>query len=400
LVPGLVVLVTRFMLRLLSPLLGSTARIAIRDISAGISRTGMAVAALTVAVSVTVGVGVMVSSFRETVSVWLGQYLSGDIYVSTLDRNGSGLTGALKSRLQSLSGVASVTPSRIGSIETEFGPVRMLALTSTETDTRLPIKHAVSNVETLFLQGKGLMISEPLAYHQQLKTGDTIGVLTAAGEQQLVVLGVYYDYTTSSGMIALHRDAYRQLWNDERISGLTIYKEKNANQVDLLNDVKEIITGEGEQVRVSSNQEIRETALTVFDRTFAITHVLRLLAVLVAFVGVLSALMALQLERTREFAILRATGMTPRQISLMILGQTALMGLLAGLLSIPLGLLMADILVDVINRRAFGWSLQQKVPVGVLTEAVLLALVAAILAGAYPSRKAASISPAQALREE
>jgi putative ABC transport system permease protein len=400
LVPGLVVLVTRLLLSVLSSLLGSTARIAIRDINAGISRTGMAVAALTVAVSVTVGVGVMVSSFRQTVIVWLGQYLSGDIYVSTLDRNGSGLTQALHTRLQSIAGVASVTPSRIGSIETEFGPVRMLALTPTENDTRLPLKDCVADVASLFYQGKGVMISEPLAYHQQLSTGDTIGILTATGEQQLAVLGVYYDYTTSSGMIALHREAYRQLWNDERISGLTVYKEDSTDQVDLFNEVRQIVTGEGEQIRVSSNQEIRETALAVFDRTFAITHVLRMLAILVAFVGVLSALMALQLERTKEFAILRATGMTPRQITTMILGQTGLMGLMAGLLSIPLGLLMADILIDVINRRAFGWSLLQQIPPGVIAEALLLALIAAVFAGVYPSLHAASIAPAEALREE
>lgn len=399
-VPGMVVLVTRLLLRILSPLLGSTARIALRDINAGISRTGMAVAALTVAVSVTVGVGVMVSSFRETVSVWLGQYLSGDIYVSTLDRNGSGLTPALKSRLQALAGVASVAPSRIENIETEFGPVRLIALTPTENDTRLPLKHSVEGVAELFYQGKGVLISEPLAYHQQLSSGDSITVLAAKGEQQLRILGVYYDYTTSRGMIAMHREAYRELWNDERISGFTIYKEENADQANLLDAVRKILTSEADQIRVSSNQEIRETAMAVFDRTFAITHVLRLLTILVAFVGVLSALMALQLERTREFAILRATGMTPRQISVMILGQTGLMGLLAGLLSIPLGLLMADILIDVINRRSFGWSMLHRLPAGVLAEAVFLALIAAVLAGVYPALKAASISPAQALREE
>lgn len=399
-VPGMVVLMTRLLLRILSPLLGSTARIAIRDINAGISRTGMAVAALTVAVSVTVGVGVMVSSFRETVSVWLGQYLSGDIYVSTLDSNGSGLTPALKSRFQALAGVASVAPSRIENIETEFGPVRLIALTPTENDTRLPLKQSVEGVAELFYQGKGILISEPLAYHQQLGPGDSITVLAAKGEQQLRILGVYYDYTTSRGMIAVHREAYRQIWNDERISGFTIYKEGNADQGKLLDAVREVLTSEAEQIRVSSNQEIRETAMAVFDRTFAITHVLRLLAILVAFVGVLSALMALQLERTREFAILRATGMTPRQISVMILGQTGLMGLLAGLLSIPLGLLMADILIDVINQRSFGWSMQHRLPAGVLAEAVFLAVIAAVLAGVYPALKAASISPAQALREE
>ena len=151
---------------------------------------------------------------------------------------------------------------------------------------------------------------------------------------------------------------------------------------------------------MSSKREIRDIAIVVFDRTFEITHVLRILAIVVAFVGVLSALMALQLERTREFAILRATGMTPKQISLMIFGQTSLMGMLAGLMSIPLGLIMANILIEVINRRSFGWSMLHHLPHTILAEALVLAIVAATLAGVYPALKASSISPAQALREE
>jgi len=400
LVPGMVIAIVRLLLRVFSPLLGNTGHIAIRDINRGISRTGMAVAALTVAVSVTVGVGVMVDSFRETVNIWLGQYLSGDIYVSTLDRNGPGLTSALRSRLATLPGVAMGSPSRVDDIETEFGPLHMLALTPTGNDTRLPLKDSVADVTRLFYEGKGIMISESLAFHHQLGVGDRMTVLVDKGAVKLRILGVYYDYTTSNGMIAMRWEMYRKLWNDERVTGYTIYKQTDANRQVLLDSVKATLAAEGEQLRVASNQEIREAAMAVFDRTFAITHVLRLLAVLVAFVGVLSALMALQLERTREFAILRATGMTPRELAKLILGQTGFMGMLAGLLSIPLGLLMADILIEVINRRAFGWSMLHQVPTAILIEAVLLALFAALIAGVYPSIKAASISPAVALREE
>ncbi|MEH6559143.1 MAG: FtsX-like permease family protein [Oceanicoccus sp.] len=400
LVPVFLILATRSLLRLFSPWLNSTARIAIRDISAGISRTGMAVAALTVAVSVTVGVGVMVSSFRETVNLWLGQYLSADIYISTADRSGTGLTQSLIVQLQAIPGVSSVSPSRVTTIETQFGPIRTIATTPIKGTSSLPLKHSVNNALTLFDQGKGVMITEPLAYHQQLAPGDSINVVTNEGTKALSILGVYYDFTSSTGMIALHRNAYRQWWNDERISTLSIYRDADANQMEVLKAIKMVLKDEDKQIRVSSNREIREVAIAVFDRTFEITRVLRILAIVVAFVGVLSALMALQLERTREFAILRATGMTPKQIGLMIFGQTSLMGVLAGIMSIPLGLVMANILIDVINRRSFGWSMLYHMPTTVLVEALLLAIFAAALAGIYPALKASSISPAQALREE
>jgi putative ABC transport system permease protein len=140
--------------------------------------------------------------------------------------------------------------------------------------------------------------------------------------------------------------------------------------------------------------------MRIFDRTFAITQVLRLLTIGVAFVGVLSALMALQLERTREQAVLRATGVTPAQLSRLTLLQTGLIGLYAGLLSLPLGWLMSEVLIEVINRRAFGWSIMTRLPPAAVIEALLLALGAALLAGLYPAWRMGKVQPAQALREE
>jgi len=157
---------------------------------------------------------------------------------------------------------------------------------------------------------------------------------------------------------------------------------------------------EGQEVIIRSNQGLREASLEVFDRTFTVTVVLRLLAVLVAFVGVLSALMALQLERSRELAVLRANGMTPRQLWQYVTSQTGVMGLMAGLLAVPLGLILATVLVYVINRRSFGWTLQFNITPEILLQAVALALVAALLAGLYPSYKMAQANPADALREE
>ena len=128
--------------------------------------------------------------------------------------------------------------------------------------------------------------------------------------------------------------------------------------------------------------------------------VLRLLAGLVAFIGVLSALLALQLERARELAVLRANGLTPSQVWHLVTAQTGLLGLAAGLLSLPVGLTLAAVMVYVINRRSFGWTIHLEVPPSVLGEAVLLALTAALLAGLYPAWKMARTSPALALREE
>jgi len=140
--------------------------------------------------------------------------------------------------------------------------------------------------------------------------------------------------------------------------------------------------------------------MEIFDRAFAITSSLRLLAVIVAFIGVLSALMSLQLERGRELGTLRATGMTRTQLWLLTLLETGLMGTVAGLLALPAGYVLAWILVYVINVRSFGWTLQIDMQLEYFLQAPVVAIGAALLAGIYPALRAGNIAIAAALREE
>lgn len=140
--------------------------------------------------------------------------------------------------------------------------------------------------------------------------------------------------------------------------------------------------------------------LTIFDRTFAITVALRLLATVVAFIGVLNALFLLQFEKKRELGILRALGLTGRQLRQMIFLETGLMGLVAGLLAIPTGYALSLVLVYVINRRSFGWTLQMLVEPSVLLQGVLIAMAAAMLAAVYPAIRLSSIPAAEEIRYE
>jgi putative ABC transport system permease protein len=158
--------------------------------------------------------------------------------------------------------------------------------------------------------------------------------------------------------------------------------------------------GGDQDLLIRPNRALREASLEIFDRTFAITAVLRVVATVVAVVGVLSALMALQLERARELGVLRAQGLTPWELWRLVLAETGLLGLIAGVLAVPVGVGLAQVLVHVINRRAFGWSIETVVPVHVLIEATGLAVVAALAAGVYPAWRMARTPPAPALRHE
>jgi putative ABC transport system permease protein len=170
--------------------------------------------------------------------------------------------------------------------------------------------------------------------------------------------------------------------------------------VDDLIDNLTSATANDQGLLIRSNRSLRQASLDVFDQTFTVTAVLRLLTILVAFIGVLTALMALQLERAREISVLRANGMTPSQVHRMVTTQTGLMGLLSGLLSVPLGLLLAWLLIFVINQRSFGWTLQFEIDLMVLGQAVLLAVIAALLAGWFPGRSMSRMNATEALRFE
>lgn len=388
---------------LLDAVLGIVGRMAARGVPAALSRTGPAVGALAVAVSVTVGLGVMIDSFRGTVEAWLGWTLRADVYVAApgllSNRPGGALPRGLTARIREAEGVAAVSTYRGVEVRDGAAGVRVVAMDlAPESRERYRFRDAVPDLWERVGSG-AVLISEPYAHRRGLGAGDTIRLLSPRGRRPFAVAGVFRDYGSERGVVMMDREDYDRWWDDPSVSSAGIFVVPGA-AADAVRRRIEAAVPEGETVVVRSSGALREASLRVFDRTFLITGVLRLLAFVVAFVGVLSALMALQLERGRELAVLRATGLTPGQVWPLVTSQTGLMGAVAGIVAIPAGLALAAVMIFVVNRRSFGWTLGMEVGGDVLVEALLLAIVAALLAGLYPAHRMARTSPALALREE
>jgi putative ABC transport system permease protein len=381
-------------------------RLAGRGILRSLSRTGPAVAALTVAVSATVGVGVMIGSFRTTVTLWLEQTLTSDIYISApsavSNRAATALPDGILERLDAIAGIAGISRGRSVQVDGRRGGVELLAVRMADHSVQgFRFKdRPLDRVWYRFAREPLVLISEPYANRHGLDAGANLELFTARGWQDFTVGGVFYDYGTDQGKLVMHQPLYTRLWNDPRISAVGIRVQDRVALSEVLEAVQNAMSPLGDGVQVRPTREIREHSLEVFDRTFAVTRVLRLLALGVAFIGILSALLALHLEQAREYAILRASGATPGQMWLLVSLQSALMGLFSGLFALPLGWLMSDILINVVNLRSFGWTMQTILPPGILLEAVVLALVAALLAGLYPAWRIAGSPPAAALRDE
>jgi putative ABC transport system permease protein len=250
-----------------------------------------------------------------------------------------------------------------------------------------------------FEHDDAVLVSEPYAWRHAVSAGDRIMLMTDSGERTFTIAGTYRSYDVNAGALLMSRRTYDRFWNDPAIDSVGLFLRPGTNADDVLPQLQHI-GREGPQLMMRSNREIRALSLDVFDRTFIITDVLYWLATGVALIGILGAMLALQLERGRELAVLRALGMTPAQLGGMVSLQTAAIGLLSGLAAVPLGLVMAWVLITVINRRAFGWQMDVQLSWQVLLTAVAFSVGAALLAGLYPAYRAASSRPALAMREE
>ena len=390
---------------LLDRLFGVLGRMAARGVVTNLSRTGVAIAALMVAVAATVGVGLMIDSFRGTVEDWLTQSLQADVYVQppslVFRRSTATLDSTVVERLQDVDGVAGAYSVRRVDVQAGVGRTELVAIEpGPETEDVYRFKAGdPDEIWPRFRNSASVFISEPYSYRHDLSVGDTVRLQTDRGRHPFPIEGIYYDYGSDLGVVMMSRSTYTRFYDDRGRSGLAFYAAEGRDVDALIADMRAAVSGL-QDVIIRSNRGLRETSLKVFDRAFTITTVLRILAIVVAFIGVLSALMALELEREREMGVLRATGMTPPQLGGYVTLQTGLMGAIAGLLSLPLGYALAYVLVFVINKRSFGWTLQLTVSTEILVQALVLAVGAALLAGLYPAWSMAQASPATALRDE
>ncbi|MFN7588353.1 MAG: ABC transporter permease, partial [Planctomycetota bacterium] len=248
--------------------------------------------------------------------------------------------------------------------------------------------------------GDGAWISEPMAFRRGLRVGDVLTIRGSDGPVTLPIAAIYRDYSNERGEVIVGASWLQQHLRAP-VTALSFEAAAGVDVEPLAATLRAAAaTADTQAVSVRVQGELRSSSLQVFDRTFAITGVMRLLCLCVAFVGIYAAFAALQLERAGEIGLLRCLGARPRQIGLVVLGQTALLGLCAGLLALPLGVLLGHVLAHVINRVSFGWTLVTvSVPWSALGEVLVLAIVAATLAGLQPAWRFARMRPAEGLRE-
>jgi len=394
---------------LLGRLLGPLGRMAPRNIVRSLSRTSVAVAALMLAVSVIVGVSTMVGSFRQTFASWLDETLRTDVYVSSPSVTSGRPSGTLPPDsvgiLSNWPGVRDAVQTRYAAV---FAPdwgreVELMAVTGDISDGKRSYAWISGDKGTLwrrFLAGEGVMLSQPMVLRQALATPPPpVTLMTDAGPQTFPVLAVFSDYTSDQGVVLMNQASYRAHWQDQDVTTLALLLKKDVNADAVIDQLHARFAGR-EDVVIQSSRSVREAAMAMFDRSFAVTGALQLVATVVAVIGVLGALMSLELERGRELGVFRAIGMSARQLWKLTFIETGLMGAMAGLMALPTGFALAWILIQIINVRSFGWTLNMRFEWGYFGQPLLVAVVAALAAGVYPAWRLGRMSIATAIREE
>jgi putative ABC transport system permease protein len=402
--------VTGLLLSLLAPLTGRLwgvlGRLGPRNVIKSLSRTSVAVAALMIAVSVTIGVSLMIGSFRNTVEVWLSESVQGDIYISPPSAAGSQTSGIVDPQvilfLASWPGVDRVDTFRAVEVESPEGPINLAYTQNPGIGVERVyqwVDRDPTQVWSAMLEG-ALLVSEPLANRLGLSPDDAYLTLTTpAGQRSFPIAGIYYDYTSSQGVALMAHPVFASVWGDDAVGAISLRLAPGVDADQIARELADALAPL-QPLEVRSNASLRAEALAIFDRTFAITGAMQLLTTLVAFIGVLSALLSLQLDKQRELGVLRAVGLTVRQLWRLVLYESGLLGASAGLLAMPVGFGLALILIYIINRRAFGWTLQLHVEAAPFIEAFMVALLAALAAGILPTWRLSRQATAEAMRAE
>lgn len=391
--------------RLLAPLtrlLGYEGYLGARYLRLSLSRTAVALAALSAALAMLVSVQEMVMSFRGTVDAWIGQSVGGDLFVSPAflpsARFEQFLPPEVAAAAARLPGVAEIYRQRDVRLSLDGRPVVVRAGDLAVLARRSGMQFVSGSPASLAGLGEQVLISETMANFSGLAPGDSLRLPTPQGERSFRVAGVVYDYHTDGGLVLMELATFRRHWGgDGRLNGVRLFLTDRSR----LDEVRRALLtkfSSRHALFVISAAELRTRILSIFDQTFAITRALQAIALAVAALGVITTFGMLVLERQRDLALLRAVGATRRQLAGMMLSEAWLGTLVSYLLGAVSGTCLSILLIYVINRQSFGWTISYQFLPRVYLQAAALVLATSLAAALLPAVSAARVRVLEALK--
>lgn len=383
---------------------GRLALLASDHLVRSLHRNTVTVAALAAAVAMTISVTVMIHSFRASVHRWIERTLVADLYIAPAANDIVGLQAFLPDgaadQAAHLPGVESVATFREVPVRFRDAPASLTVIDGKGRGDVEFLDGSAPDALALLESGRAVAVSESFSTRFNIRGGEEISLPTPAGAQKFAVCGVYRDFTRDRGAVMMDRKLFRQNWpQDERVHSLALTLADNADGEKIAEAFRRQF-GEDGQFVIYNNASLRKRVFEIFDQTFAVTSILRAIAILVAVAGVLFSFSVLVIERGREIGVLRSLGASRPQVVGIFLLEAILLGLTASLSGLASGSALAVVLTGVINKAFFGWTIDLTFPVPLLAATPLWLIPAVLAAALLPAWKAAGIRPALAIRFE
>jgi len=399
LMTGLMLMISvRPMRRFFSSITGTVGKIAVDNIWLNMNRTSIAIAAFMIALSMSIGLGSLINSFRQSLVWWMNSQLRGELYIST--KGDVEVPLDFYEELRKIPGIGGIDVFRSLRISYNNTPASITAIDAAVLQKYARFGWLKGSDENWEPVKKGsVIVSESFTRRFHIREGDLVSIESLNGPVSLPVAAVFYDYASEHGVIMMDRSTFIKLFNDRTINSLGIFIDDSVpEKKKIIEDVQKRAKNRG--LPAATREQFHNRILSVFDNTFAVTRSMRILATIVAFFGIAGALMTLFVERQREFGIYRALGFSTHQIAGITLLEGIGMGIISFLMSVGTGTALAFILIKVINLRSFNWTIFYHFSINPYLVTFLTAVFASIGACIYPLWKVYRTYPQMQIREE
>lgn len=379
-------------------------RLAAENLARSAHRNAVTIAALASAVAMAVGVSIMIFSFRDSVDTWIRRGLAADLFIAPASNEVVGLSAFVPPEaieaLKKMTGIASVDTYRELTATMRGEPVEIGVVHGVERrDLRFVGGNERRKMTHFFGAGNHVFVTESFAQKYRVRDGDLLPIETPGGLAVFEVAGIYYDYTSDRGLIMIDQAVFESFWHDPRVQSLAVYLAPHAEAGRVAREFRRQFSAQGE-FSIYPNRALRQRILAIFDQTFAVTYVVRAIAVAVAVVGIFLSITALVVERAREIGIFRALGASRAQVRNLFLAESALIGAIASVLGLASGSCLAMVLTWVINKAFFGWTIALQWPGTQMATTPAWIVAAAVAAAWWPAAQASRIEIATAVRSE
>ncbi|MBE0627938.1 MAG: ABC transporter permease, partial [Burkholderiales bacterium] len=381
---------------------GAGAQLALAQLRGAPGQAAVSLAAIVASFSLMVAMAIMVASFRVSLDAWLDQVLPADLYLRTgVGGDTAFLSPQDEARIAGLPGVRRAEFLRFQQLLLDPGRPRVALLARSlepgDAAARLPL------VGQALLPRAGepppLWASEAMVDLYGYAVGKVVALPLAGKLQRFTVAGIWRDYARQHGSVIIERNLYIAYSGDRNANDAALFLAPGANAAAIERAIRASVPGAA-NLEFGSPGTIRARSLNVFDRTFAVTYALEAVAVLIGLFGLSSSFGALVLARSREFGMLRHVGMTRRQIGAMLAAEGALVSALGLALGLALGWVISLVLIHVVNRQSFHWSMELHSPWGLLALLAAVLLVFATLTALASGRRALGVDVVRSVRED